>query len=139
MTINLQVNGDAVEVPDGSTILDAVLASNVDLPHLCKPESRSPLGACRTCLIEIDGSPRLVAACHTPATDSQNIMTDSPKSQRIRTGVLDLTLGMSSDGKGKGLAALHAEKHLLAESTFAPMPRVSEDHTNPFFSLSMAE
>jgi len=139
MTINLHVNGNPVEVPDGATILDAVLTSNIDLPHLCKPDSRSPLGACRTCLIEVDGSPRLVAACHTPASESQSILTDSSKSQRIRTGVLDLTLGMSSDGKGKGLAAQHARTHLLTESTFSPLPRISEDDTNPFFSLTMAD
>ena len=59
----LQIDGQLVEVPEGSSLLDAIKTAEGTLPHLCKPDAREPLGACRTCLVEISGSPRLTAAC----------------------------------------------------------------------------
>ena len=135
----LQIDGQLVEVPEGSSLLDAIKTAEGTLPHLCKPDAREPLGACRTCLVEISGSPRLTAACHTPAIDGQEILTNSDKSIRVRRGVLDLTLGMSSDGKGKGLATLHASRHDLEKSTYVPAPRQRVDNSNPFFSFNMAD
>ena len=73
----LQIDGQLVEVPEGSSLLDAIKTAEGTLPHLCKPDAREPLGACRTCLVEISGSPRLTAACHTPAIDGQEILTNS--------------------------------------------------------------
>ena len=104
--LKITIDGVESEVVSGSMILDAILAQEIDIPHLCKSDSQGPLGACRTCLVEIAGSSRLVAACHTPVTDGMEVSTDSERTNRIRRGVLDLTIGMSADGRGQGQAAV---------------------------------
>jgi formate dehydrogenase alpha subunit len=137
--VSVTVDGRTVEVPRGAMLLDAALAAGVDLPHLCKPDARGPLGACRTCLVEVEGAPRLAAACHTPVAEGQAIRTTSEKAQRVRRGVLDLTVAMSSDGEGRGQAARHAQAHGVAVSTFEPRPRAPRYETNLFFDMNMAD
>ncbi|MBM3139774.1 MAG: formate dehydrogenase subunit alpha [Chloroflexi bacterium] len=137
--VTVTVDGREVSVPRGSMLLEAVLAAGVDLPHLCKPDARGPLGACRTCLVEVEGAPRLAAACHTPVAEGAAIRTQSEKAARVRRGVLDLTVGMSADGRGKGLAARHAQVHGIETSSFEPRPRAPLDESNVFFTLSMAD
>ena len=146
-SIAVTVDGRAVRVSRGSMILEAVEAARVDLPHLCKPDARDPLGACRTCLVEVEGAAqggaqsgaRLVAACHTPVAEGAAIRTDSAKAQRVRRGVLDLTIGMSPDGAGSGHAASHAHAHGLDASSYAPRPRAPRDESNLFFAFDMAD
>src|SRR5437773_1361099 len=53
--MKLAIDGRPVEVPDGATVLDAVNALGIPLPQLCKDPDRSPLGACRTCLVQVEG------------------------------------------------------------------------------------
>ncbi|MFA7249454.1 MAG: formate dehydrogenase subunit alpha [Dehalococcoidia bacterium] len=142
-SFDVTVDGRAVRVPRGAMILEAVDAAQVDLPRLCRPDARAPLGACRTCLVEVEGAggggARLVAACHTPAAEGASIHTDGERAQRIRRGVLDLTIGMSRDGAGQGTAARHARAHGLAASSYRPRPRAPRDETNLFFTLDMAD
>ena len=139
VALTLEVDGRQVEVPESATLLDAVLAANASIPHLCKPDARGPLGACRTCLVEVDGWPRLAAACHTPASDGMVVRTGSDLAERIRRGVLDLTIGMSAGGTGNGQAARDAAAHGLGRSTYAPRPRSPRDDSNVFFTLDMAD
>ena len=141
-SVTLTIDGQSVEVSAGSTLLDAVAAATVLLPHLCKADARGPLGACRTCLVEIEGAPRLAAACHTPVAEGMVVRTTSDRAQRIRRGVLDLTLGMSADGAGAGQAAREARAHELPLSSYPPAPHAPEqpiDDSNNFFSLNMAD
>ena len=84
--LSLTVDGAAVEVPEGAMLLEAVEAAAADLPHLCKADSRAPLGACRTCLVEIEGAPRLAAACHTPAAEGMAVLTTSERARSVRHG-----------------------------------------------------
>ena len=55
MSITLNINDRAVEVPDGSSVLDAINTSGTYIPQLCKDPDMKAIGACRTCLVEIDG------------------------------------------------------------------------------------
>jgi formate dehydrogenase alpha subunit len=137
--VDVTVDGTTVQVPRGAMLLDAVLAAGVDLPHLCKPDARGPLGACRTCLVEVEGAPRLAAACHTPVAAGAVVRTQSERAARVRRGVLDLTIGMSADGRGKGTAAHHAQSHGLDASSFVPRVREPFDESNAFFTLNMAD
>ncbi|MEF2524744.1 MULTISPECIES: formate dehydrogenase subunit alpha [Streptomyces] len=63
--VTLEVDGRAVEVPGGASLLDAATAAGVELPALCSDTRLGPVGSCRTCLVRAGG--RLVAACVTPA------------------------------------------------------------------------
>ena len=53
--VRLTIDDKRVEVADGATVLDAVLAAAIDLPHLCKDSDAPVIGACRTCLVEVEG------------------------------------------------------------------------------------
>ena len=138
-TLTVRVDGIAVRVPRGAMVLEAVQAASAALPSLCKPEARGPLGACRTCLVEVEGQGRLAAACHTPVAEGQSVHTTSARAERVRRGVLDLTIGMSADGRGRGQATQYAGAHGLEISTYAPAPRAPFDESNIFFTLNMAD
>ena len=94
MSITLSINGASVTVPDGATVLDAVKAAGVSVPHLCKDRDQPAIGACRTCLVDIEGAKPYPASCYTPARAGMVVRTDSPGVERVRRGVLELTLGM---------------------------------------------
>ena len=55
MSISLTVNGQSVQVPEGSTVLDAINAANTYLSQLCKDPDMKAIGACRTCLVQVEG------------------------------------------------------------------------------------
>ena len=89
----LTVDGAVVEVAAGGTVLDAVLVAGAPLPHLCKEPAFAPIGACRTCLVEIEGVRGLPASCSLPASEGMVVRTQSEAAVAVRRGVLELTLG----------------------------------------------
>ena len=96
MTITLSIDGAAVTVPEGATVLDAVRAAGVSIPHLCKDPDQPAIGACRSCLVDIEGARPYPASCYTPAREGMVVRTDSEGVERVRRGVLALTLGMGA-------------------------------------------
>jgi len=71
MSLRVIVDGTPVEVPAGATVLDAVNRLGLPLPQLCKDPDRAPLGACRTCLVHVEGQRGLPAACHLPPASAR--------------------------------------------------------------------
>ena len=67
---DVEVDGRAVSVPDGSTLLDACGVAGVDVPTLCFGETLTPKNACRICVVELNGSRVLVPACSRAAEDA---------------------------------------------------------------------
>jgi formate dehydrogenase alpha subunit len=94
MTITLTINNSPVSVADGATVLDAINASKIYISQLCKDPDMKPIGACRTCLVQIEGMRGFPASCSVPAREGMVVWTDTPEVRRIRSGVLELTLGM---------------------------------------------
>ena len=94
MTINLTIDGMAVEAREGSSILEVINAAGVYVPQLCKDPAMPAIGACRTCLVQVEGRRGFPASCHTPVSEGMVVQTNSPEVRRIRQGILDLTLGM---------------------------------------------
>ena len=99
MTITLAINGQDVEVPDGSSVLDAVNVSGAYVPQLCKDPDMGPNAACRTCLVEVEGARGFPASCTMPAAPGMSVRTDAPDVERVRRGVIELTMAMV-DGNG---------------------------------------
>ena len=64
--IKLTINGQKVQAKEGDTILQAAKASGIHIPTLCYLENYAPLGACRVCLVEVQGAKALVASCAAP-------------------------------------------------------------------------
>ena len=94
VTVTLSVNGHDISVTEGATVLDAVNASETYISQLCKDPDMKPIGACRTCLVQIDGVRGFPASCSVPAADGMVVNTESPEVRRIRSGILELTMAM---------------------------------------------
>ena len=90
--VNLKIDGIAVSVPEGTTILDAAKAAGVRIPTLCYFKDLNEIGACRVCVVEVEGLERLPAACNTPVTEGMNIFTNSPKVRLARKINVELIL-----------------------------------------------
>ncbi|HLY50748.1 MAG TPA: 2Fe-2S iron-sulfur cluster-binding protein [Solirubrobacteraceae bacterium] len=87
--ISLTVDEQEVEVPEGSTILEACNRLGIDTPTLCYGETLSPANACRICVVELDGSRALVPACSRRVEANMVIQTDSPRVRRSRKMVIE--------------------------------------------------
>ena len=90
--INCKVNGIAVSVPKGSTILEAARAAGVEIPTLCFMKDRNEIGACRICVVEATGARGLVTACVYPVAEGMEIQTNTEKIQKARKTTLELIL-----------------------------------------------
>ncbi len=88
----VQIDGLAVEMPAGATILDAAREAGAWVPTLCFDERQAPFGACRVCLVGVEGSPKPLPACTTPCRDGMAIDTGDLTSRRVATAVLELVL-----------------------------------------------
>ena len=77
--VNATVNGTPIALPEGSKVIEAVFASDNYVPTLCGLEGISDIGACRVCVVEVEGIERLVPACNTPLEDGMVIHTDTPR------------------------------------------------------------
>src|SRR3989442_250133 len=136
--MKLAVDGRPVEVPAGATVLDAVNTLGIPLPQVCKDPDRGPLGACRTCLVHVEGQRGTPAACHLPARDSMVVDTQHPEFVRVRSMVLDLTRSMLTPGDrrmGFGQLGDATARHGRLEPSWAPLHAYDEDASKSFFVL----
>ncbi len=92
--INVKINGIAVSVPKGSTVLDAARAAGVEIPTLCFMKEKNEIGACRICVVEVNEGRgfRIVTACVYPATEGMEVLTNTEKVQKARKTTLELIL-----------------------------------------------
>ena len=88
--ISITVNGQVCEGEQGQTILDIARANNIYIPTLCYLKGVSAWGGCRLCVVEIEGSPKIVPACATPAVDGTKIITNSERLVKLRKATLEL-------------------------------------------------
>ena len=114
--IHLKINGIPVEVPAGSTVLEAAKAANVDIPTLCYLKDINCIGACRICVVEITGARGLVAACTHPAAEGMEVFTNTPKVRKSRKTTLELLL---SNHKKKCLSCVRANNCELQKLSVA--------------------
>ncbi len=138
MSLRLTIDGTPIEVPTGATVLDAVNRLGLALPQLCKDPDRPPLGACRTCLVHVEGQRGVPAACHLPARDGMIVDTQHPEAVKTRRAVLDLTWSMltpSRDRDGFGQLGEAASRHALARPSAAAHHRFAVDDSKSFFVL----
>src|SRR5690606_22269896 len=89
----LKVDGIEVEVPPGSTVLQACEAAGKEIPRFCYHERLSIAGNCRMCLVEIKpGPPKPAASCAMPAGENMEVFTESPMVLKARKGVMEFLL-----------------------------------------------
>ena len=88
----LSINNTPVEVPEGTSILHAARQAGIRIPTLCYVESLHPVGACRVCVVELEGARNLVASCSMPVTEGMKILTNTRRVREARRAVVELLL-----------------------------------------------
>lgn len=90
--IHLTIDGEPIEVKEGTTILEAARLLNVHIPTLCHHEDQAVKAVCRICVVEVEGQRLLPAACSTPVTEGMVVKTASPKVIKARKNIMELIL-----------------------------------------------
>ena len=91
-TINLSIDGHEVKIRQGATVLEAAQAAGIYIPTLCADPDLAPFGACRLCIVEIEGMRGFPPSCTTPATDGMVVRTNSPQITWLRRSILEFLL-----------------------------------------------
>jgi formate dehydrogenase major subunit len=89
-TVTLEIDGVAVTVPEGTSVMRAAAGSGVNVPKLCATDSLEAFGSCRLCLVEIEGRKGYPASCTTPCEPGMKVKTQSPKLADLRRGMMEL-------------------------------------------------
>ncbi len=95
--IEFEVDGRKIEAKEGETILSALKREGIHVPTLCHLEGLAPSGACRLCVVELEGSGSFVPACSYPVSSGAKIQTRSPKVLDARRMIVELLLGNHPD------------------------------------------
>ena len=94
--VDVEIDGVAVRVPEGATLLEACRGQGIDTPTLCYLENLTPVNVCRACVVEVEGSRTLVPACSRKAEPGMKVHTGSERVQTSRKMVLEF-LASSAD------------------------------------------
>lgn len=90
--VELIVDGKPVQVPAGTSILEAVLRTGGEIPHFCYHPKLRVVGSCRMCQVEVQGTPKLVISCATPVAEGMEVFTASERVKKARNAVLEFLL-----------------------------------------------
>ena len=142
--LNLTINGRAVSIEQGATVLDACRSAGVYVPTLCDAPELEPYGACRLCIVKIDGLRGLPSACTTPAAAGMNVITENAELQDVRRWTMQLLLAdhpldclTCAQCGSCGLQSV-AEHLGIRQRVLRPMMREAKiDDSNPCFAIDM--
>jgi iron-only hydrogenase group A len=116
MLFTIQVNNKKIKAEKGETILSALNRNGVIIPTLCRMKEFTPTGACRMCVVEVEGRERLVTACSQPVEEWMKIRTHSPRVIQARKTIVELLLSNHPDD------CLYCDRNLNCE-----LQRLSEE------------
>ena len=136
--VTLTIDGRAVTVPEGTTILEAERSIHIDIPTLCYLKGINEIGACRICMVEVAGQPRLVPACDNVVNEGMEVHTNSPRVREARRVNLRLLLSQhdtkctkcTRSGNCK-LQQLTNDYNLLGEHYIDDLRNAPPDFSNP--------
>jgi iron-only hydrogenase group A len=116
MLFTIEVNNKKIKAEKGETILSALNRNGIIIPTLCRMKEFTPTGACRMCVVEVDGRDRLVTACSQPVEEWMKIKTHSPRVIKARKTIVELLLSNHPDD------CLYCDRNLDCE-----LQRLSEE------------
>ncbi len=90
--VNLTIDNRAVSVPEGTTVMKAAASVGIMIPHLCYLEGINEIGACKVCVVEMQGKIKLLTSCNSPVEEGMVLFTNSPKVRRVRRTNVELIL-----------------------------------------------
>ena len=145
----LKIRIDGVELAGrkGTTVLEAAEAAGIHIPTLCHHRSLLPNGSCRVCVVEIEGSNRLVGSCHTPVENGMVIRTRSPKVMEARKATVELLLAGHTGPCVNDCEAAQCDLHIIASDMEVGPPRFrirkpryyAPEDSNPYVRRDMSK
>src|SRR3954449_13405540 len=90
--LKIEVDGQLIEVPHGSTVMDATKKLGVYVPHFCYHPKLSIAANCRMCLVDVEKAPKPLPACATPVTEGMKIFTKSPRAIGAQKATMEFLL-----------------------------------------------
>ena len=140
--VNLTIDKKAVCVPEGTTILDAARSVGIDIPTLCYLKGINEIGACRICMVEVEGQDLLVPACDNVASEGMTVYTNSPRVREARRVNLRLILSQhdtscptcTRSGNCK-LQKLANDYNLLGDHYPHDLKNIPDDYSNPVIRI----
>ncbi|MBR0566290.1 NADH-quinone oxidoreductase subunit G [Azoarcus sp. L1K30] len=90
--LEIEIDGKQVQVPDGSTVMDAASATGAYIPHFCYHKKLSIAANCRMCLVQVEKAPKPLPACATPVTNGMKVWTHSEQAVKAQKGVMEFLL-----------------------------------------------
>ena len=97
MIVKIEVNNKIIRARKGETIMSALLANGIKIPSICSMKDFTPTGACRMCVVELDGSEGLIPSCSQPVKEWMKIKTHSPRVIKSRKTIVELLLSNHPD------------------------------------------
>ncbi len=88
--VALEIDGQSITVPEGTSIMRAAMAAGTKIPKLCATDTLNSFGSCRLCLVEIEGRKGTPASCTTPAAAGMKVKTETDRLNKLRKGVMEL-------------------------------------------------
>ena len=90
--LDIEIDGQALKVPGGSTIMDAATLAGIYIPHFCYHKKLSIAASCRMCLVQVEKAPKPLPACATPVTNGMKVWTRSEAAVQAQKGVMEFLL-----------------------------------------------
>ena len=144
VTVTLTIDGQAVTVPEGTSVMRAASEAGINVPKLCATDSLEAFGSCRLCLVEIDGKKGYPASCTTPVEAGMVVRTQSTKLQQLRKGVMELyisdhpldclTCAANGDCELQDMAGVTGLRNVRYGYHGANHLKSAKDESNPYFA-----
>ncbi|OWV30396.1 formate dehydrogenase subunit alpha [Halomonas campaniensis] len=148
-TVNLEIDGVSISVPEGTSVLRAAALADINIPKLCATDSLEPFGSCRLCAVQVEGRRGFPASCTTPVVEGMKVTTQNERLAKLRRNVMELyisdhpldclTCPANGDCELQDMAGsvglrevrygFEGENHLQA----------SKDESNPYFSFDSSK
>ncbi|MEL7966038.1 formate dehydrogenase subunit alpha [Vreelandella neptunia] len=89
-TVNLEIDGVSISVPEGTSVLRAAALADINIPKLCATDSLEAFGSCRLCAVQVEGRRGFPASCTTPVVEGMKVTTQNERLAKLRRNVMEL-------------------------------------------------
>ena len=147
--VTLEIDGRAVSVPKGTSIMRAAKEAGITIPKLCATDSLEPFGSCRICLVEIEGRRGMPASCTTPVEPGLRVTTQNSKIAKVRKGVMELyisdhpldclTCSANGDCELQDMAGAVGLREVRYGYEGANHLKAKKDESNPYFTFDASK
>ena len=148
-TVTIEIDGVAVSVAAGTSVMRAAVEAGVNVPKLCATDSLEPFGSCRLCLVEIEGRRGYPASCTTPCEPGMKVRTQTPKLADMRKGMMELyisdhpldclTCPTNGNCELQDMAGVVGLREVRYGYEGKNHTKLAKDESNPYFSYDASK